>query len=92
MRRQNDLSSEAFDLLVDLAGGQVLRYAVVSGVTPRTCRWTVGDRVIGREVVRELNSVNGLALIWPDHFDHLDDVAFHPTRAGYAFVRTLADA
>jgi hypothetical protein len=90
MRRQNDISTEAFGLLADLVGGQVLRYAVVATAPLRTCRWTVGDRVIDREVVRELNG-HKCALIWPDHFDHLDDVPFHVTRAGYAYVRSLAD-
>jgi hypothetical protein len=93
MRKQTHMSDEAFGLLADLVGGQVLRYAVVAGAPLRTCRWTVGGRVIDREVVLELNGHKGLAaLIWPDHFDHLDDVPFHVTAAGYAYVRSLADA
>lgn len=92
MRRQNSLSTEAFDLLVGLAGGQVLRYAVVADAPMRTCRWTVGDRVIDRELVHELNSHKGMALIWPTPFENLDDVPFRVTRAGFKFVRQLADA
>jgi hypothetical protein len=91
MRRQNDISDEAFGLLADLIGGQVLRFAVTES-SPRRCVYAVDGQVVDPEVVRELRDIGGQSAIWPSHFDNLDDVPFHVTKHGYAYVRGLADA
>lgn len=70
MRRHNDLSDEAFGLLADMIGGQVLKYANTSPVL-RKMAYTVDGKVIDNELVREIHD---LGFIWPDHFDIPGDV------------------
>jgi hypothetical protein len=91
MCRQNLLSNEALDTLADLVGGQVLRFHNTSPVL-RRMQYTIGGNPVDPTVVRELRDIRGESAIWPEHFDHLDDVPFRVTRAGYAYFRSLADA
>jgi hypothetical protein len=91
MRRQNELSDPAFGLLADLIGGQVLMFSAIESA-PRRCVWNVAGKEIDPEIIRELRTVRGESLIWPESFDNLDNVPHRVTRAGYAFARNLADA
>jgi hypothetical protein len=88
MRKRNDLSEAAFGVLADMIGGHVLTFENTSLVL-RKMAYTVDGKVIDNELVRELRDIGA---IWPDHFDNLSHVPFHVTRAGYAYVRSLADA
>ena len=91
MRQQDELSSEAFGLLADLIGGQVLMFSAIE-TSPRRCAWNVGGKEVDPEIIRELRTVRGESLIWPENFDSLDNVPHGVTKAGHAYVRNLADA
>jgi hypothetical protein len=88
MRRQNELSDQAFGLLADMIGGQAVSLVNTSPVA-RRMEYVAGGKVIDREIVGELFN---LCAIWPERFDDLDNVPFGVTKAGYDYVRTLADA
>ena len=87
MRKQNRLSDDAFGLLADLIGGHTLQYEMGRGPLGWGL-WSVDGKTVDVAVVRELRQAG---LIWQDD-DSLVSVAFHVTRAGYAYVRNLADA
>lgn len=93
VRQQNELSTEAFDLLTTLIVGQaVLRFSVVKGIGPRRVVYNVDGQEIDAALIRELRGIGGRSAIWPAHFSNLDDVPFYVTREGYAYVRQFADA
>jgi len=91
MRKQNDLSEPAFGIIADLIGGQVLMFSCVEE-SPRRCVWNVDGKVVDPAIIGELRNVRGQPLIWPESFETLDNVPHRVTRAGYAYVRRLADA
>ncbi len=89
MPRQTDINPQAFDLLDDLVGGKVLRFQTVEGGDPRRRLYVVDGQPVDPRIVRELRSIRGQSAIWPDHFDNLP---FHVTNCGFAYVRSLAGA
>jgi hypothetical protein len=84
----NEITPQAFGLLADMIGGQVVHLTSTAKVG-RTMEYVIDGQVIDANVVRELMDLDA---IWPSDFSNLSHVPFHVTKAGHEFVRNLAAA
>jgi hypothetical protein len=84
----NEITPQAFDLLADMIGGQLVHLTNTAKVG-RKMEYVIDGQVIDADTVRELMN---LGAVWPSSFGDLSHVPFGVTPAGHAFVRNLVDA
>jgi hypothetical protein len=89
MRKQHNISDQAFGVLADMIGGQALTFVNTSQVPAlRKMTYRLDGKEVSRDIVMELA---GIEAIRPAFLD-LDNVPIHVTDAGFKYVRNLADA